>query len=114
MGEVRATPMFLQNSRASPAELAEQLTLLEHELLTTIDPSELLKQEWATGDSAKAPGVLLYINWFNQVRDNRCKREHEAHTYARDSIVRHSHPRRWPPVSASRSYRNRPIRDVHC
>jgi hypothetical protein len=78
--------------RASPNELAEQLTLLEHELLTTIDPVELLQLKWHGAESARAPSISTYINWFTMV----CQHAQRCHrlSVARTQPCMH----RWPPV----------------
>jgi hypothetical protein len=50
-----------------PEEIARQMCLIEHQIFSTIEPKECLKQKWAHGDKSKAPHVRDMINRFNQV-----------------------------------------------
>ena len=59
------TTRFIDTNTVS---IAEQLTLMEHEMLQLIKPSEFLKQSWSKSDKeSKAPNIMVYIIWFNKV-----------------------------------------------
>jgi hypothetical protein len=47
-------------------EIAEQMTLIEHELIRRIEPKELLKQNWNKHPEISSH-VIEYITWFNKV-----------------------------------------------
>ena len=62
--EVNSLPFLELNSRL----IAEQLTLLESDLLRNITIPEFLKLAWTKKDKeTRAPRLLAYINWFNIV-----------------------------------------------
>jgi hypothetical protein len=47
-------------------EIAEQITLIEHELFRAIEPVELLNQNWSK-HMEMSPHILEYIQWFNKM-----------------------------------------------
>ena len=47
-------------------EIAEQITLIEHDLFRAIDPIELLNQNWNKHPEI-SPHVMEYIQWFNKM-----------------------------------------------
>jgi hypothetical protein len=48
--------------------IAEQITLIEYQLVKKIDPFEFLNQHWMKDNKLKlAPNVLNYIAWFNKI-----------------------------------------------
>ncbi len=47
-------------------EIAEQITLVEHQLFRAIDPIELLNQNWNKHPEL-SPHVIEYIQWFNKM-----------------------------------------------
>jgi hypothetical protein len=49
--------------------VAQQLTLMEWHMLRAIRPSELLRQAWSRpGAQSRAPNVVRYMRWYNNVR----------------------------------------------
>lgn len=58
----------LKFSESTPGEIADQLTLLEYQIMTKIRPTEFLKQAWSKQEKdEKAPNIVSYIDWFNKV-----------------------------------------------
>jgi hypothetical protein len=58
----------LQFSELDPNIVADQLTLIEYNILKQIKPHEFLKQGWNKHEKeVKAPNILRYIHWFNSV-----------------------------------------------
>lgn len=57
-----------QFSEMDPIEVADQVSLIEYDLLRMIRPNEFLKQAWnKDGKEKKAPNILRYIYWFNKL-----------------------------------------------
>jgi hypothetical protein len=49
-------------------DIANQLTLLEYDLMCNIRPGEFLKQRWNKSEKeSEAPNLLKVISWFNKV-----------------------------------------------
>ena len=53
-------------SKRGAAEVAEQLTILEHQLLSTIPPVELLQLQWLEGGEGNS--ICAAKAWFGKVR----------------------------------------------
>ncbi len=48
--------------------MADQITLMEYELLKAVRPYEFLKQAWSKKDGEqRAPNIHNYVKWFNKV-----------------------------------------------
>jgi len=48
-------------------QLAQQICLIEFEMIEAIQPKEFLNQAWnKDGKEERAPNVLTYVNWFNK------------------------------------------------
>lgn len=54
----------------NPTKLAQQLTLVDHEIFSSIHLKELLNQAWAKKDKAsRSPNVMLFIQRFNEISE---------------------------------------------
>ena len=63
-----ALPEGPKLAAVKPVDLAQQLTLSEHELIRNIKPREFVRQAWSKKDSkySKAPNIIRYIENFNK------------------------------------------------
>lgn len=66
MSNIQTNQGGLDLLRFSESEVAEQLTLIEYELVKRIEPRELLKQTW-NKRTEQAQHVVEYIQWFNKI-----------------------------------------------
>lgn len=61
-----------QLNELDPILLADNLSVLEHSLLSSIRPIEFLKQAWNKSEKEKkAPNIIKYIAWFNKVHHEK-------------------------------------------
>lgn len=67
---VNSVPPVCQTSgmEYSALEIAQQFTLIEYEVLKSIQTTEFLKQKWSRRNKEKdAPHIVRYITWFNRM-----------------------------------------------
>lgn len=58
----------LKHFDLEPIEIARQMTLVEYELFTAINPTEFLDQAWMKDDKEKrAPNICNMTKWSNHV-----------------------------------------------